>query len=74
MFWSDDKLDYNTDRFSNYLSTLNEFVIVRSKDKQSKRFDKMSNFCNNMTPKTFKKNVEEIHTDLFRYVVKVCDK
>ena len=74
MFWSEDKIDYNTDRLSSYLSTLDQFVIVRSRDKQSKRFDKMSNFCNNMNPKTFKKNVEAIDTDLFRYVVKVCEK
>jgi len=74
MFWDSSCLDYDTNRFSEYLSTLKQFEIVRSKDDQIKRAGKMSNFCNNKTPQEFKKDVEEIKTDLFKYVVEVCNK
>lgn len=67
MFWATKQLDYDTDRFSNYLSTLKQFVIVRSPDKQQKRFDKMSNFCNNLNPKQFKSEVEKITNDSIKY-------
>ena len=67
MFWSTKQLDYDTERFSNYLSTLNQFVIVRSIDTQQKRDGKTSYFCNNLNPKQFKKQVENITNDSIKY-------
>ena len=60
MFWATTQLDYDTERFSGYLSTLNQFVIVKSIDTQQKRDGKTSYFCNNLNPKEFKKEVQKL--------------
>ena len=67
MFWTTKQLDYDTERFSKYLSTLNQFVIVKSIDTQQKRDGKTSYFCNNLNPKQFKSEVEKIANDSVKY-------